>query len=126
MELPWTRGRAAAPDGESTIMASRFQLKSRLTSPAFLLAALGIRRQALGSSGLIGTSLRAHPLRGEFWTLSAWTDEAALREFVGHDPHHTTMARFRPRMKEGVFRFWTTSELAPAGLWDEGVKRITR
>jgi hypothetical protein len=124
MELPWTKGRAVVPDGEATIMASRFQLTSRLTSVPFLLAALGIRRQALGSPGLIGTSLRAHPLRGEFWTLSAWTDEAALREFVGKDPHHTTMARFHPRMKDAVFRFWSSSELAPAGLWTEGVKRV--
>lgn len=126
MELPWSKGTADAADREATIMASRFQLKSAFTSPAFLLAALRIRRQALGSPGLIGVSLRAHPLRGEFWTLSAWADEAALHEFVGKEPHHTTMAGFHSRMQDGIFRFWTTRDLAPAGLWAEGVKRITQ
>ena len=63
-------------------------------------------------------SLRAYPLRGIFWTLSAWTDEAALGAFAGTDPHRTIIENIRPWAKEATFRFWTVSAnaLAPRDL----------
>jgi hypothetical protein len=69
------------------IMGSRFELTSAWRSPGFLAHAMRIWRQARRSPGILGVSLRAHPLRGTFWTLSAWTDEAALQAFARTDPH---------------------------------------
>jgi hypothetical protein len=123
MEIPWsTAGQAA--DGPAFVMGSRFELASAWRSPAFLLHSLRIWRQARRSAGLLGVSLRAYPVAGVFWTLSAWTDEAALRAFAGANPHRTIMKRARPWTKSATFRFWTTDELVPERLWADAQTRI--
>ena len=108
-------------------MGSRFELKSPWRSPAFLLLSLRVWRQARRAPGLLGVSLRAHPVSGVFWTLSAWVDEPSLREFARADPHRTIMKRARPWTKSSTFRFWTVpaGKLTPAPLWADAVARIT-
>jgi hypothetical protein len=124
MELPWTAsGQSAA--GPAFVMGSRFELKSAWRSPVFLMHALRIWRQARRSPGILGVSLRAHPVSGVFWTLSAWTDEAALRTFAGTNPHRTIMKLARPWTKSATFRFWTEDDLVPAQLWQSAVAKIT-
>jgi Domain of unknown function (DUF3291) len=123
------RPQADEEDGAGTVafvMGSRFELRSRWRSPVFLLLAMRVWRQARRSRGLLGVSLRAHPVSGVFWTLSAWTDEASLREFARTDPHRTIMKRARPWTKSSTFRFWTVpaGELAPAPLWADAQRRI--
>jgi hypothetical protein len=73
---------------------------------------------------------RARPLRRTYWTLwtlSAWTDEAALYAFARAEPHRTIMRRVRPWAKTARFRFWSepADKLAPAELWAEAERRIT-
>jgi hypothetical protein len=51
-------------------------------SPAFLGYALRIWLQARRSPGIMGLALRAQPLKATFWTLSAWSSQAALRDFA--------------------------------------------
>lgn len=101
-------------------MASRFELTSAWHSPAFLLGALRIWRQSLRSPGLLGVSLRAFPLRGQYWTLSAWTGEQALRAFMRTDPHGAFMRKARPWMRDATFRFWElpAGELDAKTLWE--------
>jgi hypothetical protein len=72
-------------------------------------------------------TLRAQPLRRTYWTLSAWTDEAALNAFARAEPHRTIMTRVRPWAKTATFRFWAASadELIPARLWPEAERRIS-
>jgi|HubBroStandDraft_2_1064218.scaffolds.fasta_scaffold574011_2 hypothetical protein len=129
MEIPWSasdqrRAGEPAPGEPALIMGSRFELSSAWRSPAFLMHALRIWRQARHSPGILGVSLRAHPVAGIYWTLSAWTDEAALRAFAGTDPHRTIMKRARPWTKSATFRFWTADDLAPSRLWADAVSRI--
>jgi heme-degrading monooxygenase HmoA len=130
MDLPW--GAAGAPpadlDGrDAYVMASRFELASAWRSPAFLVQAMRAWRQARRSPGVLGVSLRAQPMRRAYWTLSAWTDEAALRQFARTEPHRTIMRRVRPWSRTATFRFWTVpaAGLAPAALWAEAERRIT-
>jgi hypothetical protein len=129
MELPWsTNGQNTSGQSNQTavVMGSRFELNSAWRSPAFLWHALRIRRQAHHSAGLLGVSLRAYPVAGVYWTLSAWTSEAALREFAATNPHRTIMKRLRPWTKSATFRFWTTDELVPTRLWSDTEARINR
>lgn len=128
MELPWmSRPQAAAHSQDAVVMGSRFELKSPWRSPAFLLNSMRIWRQARRSPGLLGVSLRAHPVGGVYWTLSAWTDESSLREFARTDPHRTIMKKARPWTKSATFRFWTVpaDKLTPGPLWADAVARIT-
>jgi heme-degrading monooxygenase HmoA len=126
MDLPWGAAGAPSAGGDAYVMASRFELTSAWWSPAFLVQALRVWRQARRSPGVLGVSLRAEPLRRRYWTLSAWTDEAALRAYARTDPHRTVMRRVRPWAKTATFRFWTVpaEELAAPRLWAEAERRI--
>jgi heme-degrading monooxygenase HmoA len=93
----------------------------------FLTLSVRIWRQARRSPGMVGVSLRAFPARKTYWTLSAWADEAALREFARTDPHRTIMKRARPWTRTATFRFWTVAagELKPESLWADAEARIS-
>ncbi|HZR48947.1 MAG TPA: hypothetical protein VFB06_05455 [Streptosporangiaceae bacterium] len=128
MELPWTTGsQQAAAEPAAFVMGSRFELSSAWRSPVFFVHSMRIWRQARRSPGLLGVSLRAHPVSGVFWTLSAWTDEAALRQFARADPHRTIMKLARPWTKSATFRFWSVPSdgLSPKELWRSAEQRIT-
>jgi hypothetical protein len=127
MELPWIASRQAADGKDAFVMGSRFELSSARRSPAFLLQSMRIWRQARRAPGMLGVSLRAHPVSGVFWTLSAWTDETALREFARTDPHRTIMKKARPWTKSATFRFWTVpaDKLTPAALWSDAEARVS-
>ncbi|MCP9276952.1 putative quinol monooxygenase [Mycolicibacterium arenosum] len=130
--LPWTNGRAVADPGSATVpdesaavvMASRFELKAIGDAPAFLLAAMRIRRQMLHSPGNLGVSLIAKPLSRTFFTLSAWRDQADLDAAVPRQPHAQTMRRFHDRMSASQFVFWSSRpcDLPPA--WPDALERL--
>jgi hypothetical protein len=126
MDTPWTTKTPPDAGPDAFVMASRFELKSAWRSPAFLLYAMRILRQTGRSPGLHAVTLRAHPVRGEFWTLSAWTGEDALREFARTDPHRSIMKAARPWMKTATFRFWSVpvATLSPKELWQSAEQRI--
>jgi|GEM_PF-1724921 len=123
MEIPWIASDQPF-DGPALVMGSRFELNSSGRSPAFLKHSLRIWRQARHSPGLLGISLRAYPADAVYWTLSAWTEEKALREFASQDPHRTIMKLAQPWTKTATFRYWTTDDLDPDKLWAQTELRI--
>jgi heme-degrading monooxygenase HmoA len=127
MDLPWSTAGAPSADKNAHVMASKFELTSAWRTPAFMTQAIRAWRQARRSPGVLGVTLRAQPLRRTYWTLSAWTDEAALNAFARAEPHRTIMTRVRPWAKTATFRFWAASadELIPARLWPEAERRIS-
>jgi hypothetical protein len=137
MEIPWTTPATPAtpqvPAGRDiVVLGSRFELISAWRSPAFLGYALRIWLQARRSPGIIGLSLRAHPLRATFWTLSAWSSEESLRDFARADPHRSIVAKVRPWAKTVVLRTWTvpggepgSRALDPTAMWQQAEARIT-
>jgi heme-degrading monooxygenase HmoA len=126
MDLPWSAADTPPAGQDAYVMASRFELTSMWRSPAFLTQAIRAWRQARRSPGVYGVTLRAEPLRRTYWTLSAWTGEAALQEFARTEPHRTIMRRVRPWAKTATFRFWAApaGQLTPGQLWPEAERRI--
>ncbi|MER5602203.1 DUF3291 domain-containing protein [Streptomyces sp. NPDC002265] len=128
--IPWLPGTdrgAAAPEGAAgppLVMASRLELRSLWSVPGFLLLSLVVLRQARRSPGLIGTSLRAEPLRRTFWTLSAWRDQEALNAFDRTGPHARSVRRLRPGTRSSVFVFWSTERDRLPVTWDEARRRL--
>jgi len=123
--LPWTTPPAVTgPDGDVVVMATRLNLAAYRYIPAFMRAAMAVRRQVLRSSGALGVSLDAHPLSRRFYTLSAWHDQPSLDAFVRAAPHRDVMRRFGPRLRNPVFLSWTV----PAGSlpvpWSEARRRL--
>jgi hypothetical protein len=131
MEIPWTAVDQPGAGPDVQVMGSRFELKTAWRSPQFFVYSVRLWRQARRSPGILGVSLRAQPLAGVFWTLSAWTSREALTSFAGTDPHATAMKRIRPWMRESTFRFWsvpadgiTAASFRPADLWAEAQRRV--
>jgi hypothetical protein len=126
MDLPWSAADKPPTDQDAYVMASKFELTSAWRSPAFVAQAIRAWQQARRSPGVFGATLRAQPLRRTYWTLSAWTDKAALDTFARTEPHRTIMRQVRPWAKTATFRFWTVpaDKLTPAELWAEAQRRI--
>lgn len=123
--LPWATGpETPGPGAEVVVMASRFRITSMRHVLPFFLDAMRIHAQARKADGAVGVSLEAHPLRREFFTLSAWRDRAALDAMVRAEPHRSIMKRQRAAMAEGVFRFWTAPAADPP-TWADAKQRLT-
>ncbi|MFD1935971.1 hypothetical protein ACFSKW_31320 [Nonomuraea mangrovi] len=118
---PWVPGPDANHEQPVKVMASRFELRSILHVPGFLVQAMRILLQARRSPGAVGATLKAAPLRRTFWTLSAWTSDEALSTFARSQPHRGIIGAYRTRMAGSTFEFWTAD--GPAG-WDEAHTRL--
>ena len=88
-----------------------------------MLQSIGIQRQLRASRGLIGYSLRARLAVKQFWTLSAWEDEAALLGFVRASPHVEIMTTPAPYMGKTSFVRWKVKGSELPLDWDEALKR---
>lgn len=123
--LPWSTVPDAAPDGNVVVLASRLDLRSLRTVPAFLRMAMKVRKQVLASPGAVGVSLIAEPFAKTFWTLSAWADQASLDMFVASEPHLGVMRRFPPTMTGANFVTWVVSAETLPVAWDEAKRRLS-
>jgi quinol monooxygenase YgiN len=121
--LPWRAFERAAPGQSCLVLLTYLPLDSAGRVPGFLLHTARIAAQLRKSRGLLGYSLRAELQAKRFWTLSAWRDEASLRDFAGARPHAGTMTALAPRMGATRFLRWTLpgSQLPPR--WDDALGR---
>ncbi len=111
-------------DGATEVMASHFVLTSARHTVTMLRSALAVRRAVLAAPGALGVSLVARPLRREYFTLSAWTDRAALDAFVGNPRHREAMRRLGPAMAEARLVFWQPPANAGAPTWAQAHERL--
>lgn len=122
--LPWTKFGAPNDEQSCLVMASHLPLAHRWAIPGFLAATMAIRRQLRTASGLLGYSLDADLVRGEFRTLSAWVDRESLDAFAQTDPHRSKVARIRPRMRPTKFVFWEARGDQLPISWSEARRRL--
>jgi hypothetical protein len=127
--IPWTTLDPAPPDaptptGTVVVMASRFRVRRYRHMLPFLLDSMRVRSQVARAPGAVGMSLVARPLRREFFTLSAWSDRAALDATVTAEPHRSVMRRQRDAMAESRFAFWEADRADLPVSWDEARRRL--
>ena len=120
---PWRSFKRAEPERRYVCLVSYLPLASGRHVPGLLLYAMRITAQLRKSRGLLGYSLRAQLMTKEFWTLSAWEDEASLRDFVRAQPHGRAMTALAPYMGKTRFIRWTItgSEVPPS--WEDALRR---
>jgi Domain of unknown function (DUF3291) len=119
--LPWITVREPVPATEVVMMASRFRVERYMP---FFLDSQRVLAQIRRADGALGVSLVARPLRREFFTLSAWTDRAALDAIVSSEPHRSVMRRQRAAMADSAFTFWTAPATALPLTWEEAEERL--
>jgi hypothetical protein len=73
----------------------------------FFRGVWAVRKQLATADGLVGYTLRAKPLARDYWTLSVWKDEGALREFMRTSPHVQLMTSLKPYMGPTKFVTWS-------------------
>ncbi|MBT2212605.1 MULTISPECIES: DUF3291 domain-containing protein [Actinomadura] len=122
--LPWIPLEKAEPDAEVLVMASRLEVRSLRHVPGFFLASLRLLRQARGSDGAHGVTLKADLLKRTFWTLSAWRDRKAVHAYAAAEPHASTMRGKRAVMRDSTFVFWAVKGSELPLDWPEAQRRI--
>jgi quinol monooxygenase YgiN len=89
------------------VMASPLPLQRITATVRFFRAVSAVRRQLATAEGLISYTLRAKPLARDYWTLSVWEDDTALRQFMRTAPHVQVMTSLKPFMGPTKFVTWT-------------------
>jgi quinol monooxygenase YgiN len=121
---PWRTFGSSAPEQDYVALLSYLPLKSYWRIPVFFFYTAQVVKQLASAAGVLGYSVLAHSLSKQFWTLSAWRNEGALRAFVQHPPHVHVMTALAPYMDKTKFVRWMIkgSELPPR--WDDALSRL--
>jgi hypothetical protein len=120
---PWVTFRQPDQNREYLVLLTALPLTRFRDLGRFLLYTFRIQGQVRQTPGLLGYSLGAQVLKREFWTLSVWGGEAALREFVIEHPHSQVMRALQGKMGETRFVRWHLrgAELPPQ--WEDAFTR---
>jgi hypothetical protein len=121
---PWRTFGSPNPNGDFLALLSYLPLKSFWRVPQFLFYTGQVTRQLAAAHGVLGYSILARPLSKQFWTLSAWGNEAALRAFVQHPPHVRLMTALTPYMGETKFVRWMVKGSQLPLQWDDALRRF--
>jgi heme-degrading monooxygenase HmoA len=122
-KLPWF-GRRRAPGEQVLVFASRFDSRNPLSALALTIYGMWIWLGAVRSPGCIGASLWAKPLRGKYYTLSAWESEAALQAFARSKAHRNGIKALRKAGKvDGVLISWWVDSGAWRPRWKDAIRR---
>src|SRR5438128_10455753 len=123
MDTPWIKFATHDTNREYFALLSFLPLKKYRAIPAFLKFSFQIQKQLGATPGIIGYSLRAKILSRNFWTLSAWTDEKQLMDFVARIPHGQAMKAMMPHMGQTKFTKWKVLGSALPLQWEEAMER---
>ena len=91
---------SSEPEREHVALLSYLPLKSYWRNPVFFFYTAQVVKQLASAEGVLGYSVLARPLSKQFWTLSAWKDDAALRTFVQYPHHVRIMTALAPHVGE--------------------------
>jgi hypothetical protein len=120
---PWRQIASPSRDGEFVAILTYLPLKSYWRVLPFILI-VRVVKQLTSAKGLVGYSFLARPLSKQFWTLSAWKNEDALRAFVQHPPHVRIMTAMTPHMGETKFVRWMVKGSQLPLNWDDALRRF--
>lgn len=119
LRTPWKRGPASESSGPLLVSYTEFTWETSLDIPRIYLAAERLRRECVSLDGAVGVAVYWQPLRGRGGSMSAWTDESALRRFVSLPFHLEIMRRYRNR---GSLRVtdWQADRFVPSEAFAVG------
>jgi quinol monooxygenase YgiN len=123
MDMPWVALDEPVADREYLALLSYLPLKTFRGLPIFFRFAVTVIKQMRAAPGALGFSLRAKVIARNFWTLSAWKDEQALRDFVVKLPHIEAMKALNPYMGPTNFTQWKVTGAALPLRWEDAMRR---
>jgi hypothetical protein len=126
MDSPWIKFATPDTNREYFALLSYLPLNKYRAILPFLNFSFQIQKQLRSTSGIIGYSLRAKLLSRNFWTLSAWENEQALKDFVVKLPHGDAMKAMTPHMGQTKFTQWKVVGSGLPLCWEEALGRFLR
>lgn len=108
--------------GGAVVAVTRLRLRSRGVLPAFALAAWAAARQAVRAPGFLGGRL-LWDAGWTFWTLTAWSGEAAMRRYRSSGAHGRILPLLARWCDEAAFAHWHHGGAELPG-WDEAAARL--
>ena len=124
MKSPWKELSMLEPGTEYLVLASSIPPKSMSSTWKLFRGSRVVRRQLLGTDGVLGFSMLAEPVRKNYETLSVWRDTAALDAFAVVHPHQQLMRELAPAMGATKFVRWTISGADGVPSWSEALERL--
>jgi hypothetical protein len=106
------------------ISITRLRVRSWRFMPGFMLYALRSSKQATSARGNLKAKVHNDRQR-TFWTATSWTDEAAMRAFIGSGPHAPAMRKLLHWCDEASVVHWT-QESAECPSWEVAYHRMVK
>jgi heme-degrading monooxygenase HmoA len=123
-KLPWL-GRRRVQLGEVLVFGSRFDNRNLSSALVLLVYGPWIWLTAVRTPGCVGASLWAKPLRGRYYTFSAWENEEALRKFASTRAHRVGIKMLRKVGNvDGVLISWWEGGTEWRPRWRAAMKRL--
>lgn len=121
--LPWQAGPEADTTGPVLVSLTDFTMRSLRFLPEIATTGIRLSLGWYGIPGAVGVSQWADLVHRRTGSLSVWTDEAALRRWVGLPLHIRTIRRNRDR---GTLRTmtWSTDTVDRTALRAEAARRL--
>jgi quinol monooxygenase YgiN len=104
------------------VSVTRLRLRAWRYFPGFLVRAARSQMQARKSSGCIDAQTR-RTAGNVFWTITVWSDEAAMKSFRNSGAHQRAMRTLSETCSEASYAHWT-QESAQTPSWEQGHARL--
>jgi hypothetical protein len=91
------------------LSVTRLHLRSLRFLPSFMLYTWGVTRQLRSSAGFLQARF-ANELPYAFWTMTAWTDLAAMHRFRDEGSHRGVMKKLLNWCDEASFTHWESAD----------------
>lgn len=104
------------------VSVTRLRVRLLRDLPAFLWQTFLAQRQVLRAPGFCGGRLLIDRRR-TFWTLTAWQDERAMKEFRGSAAHAKVMPRLAEWCDEAAYAHWTSNGVSVSD-WREAYEHL--
>lgn len=121
---PWTTTTDLAADTTCTVIASRLPLRSRRSLPALLAHTWRARRALAIAPGLAGYRLGTELRRPALWTVSAWSNRAAIVRFDHSEMHRRAKRELGPVLLPPTFVVWNCPVSELPVTWTEVRRRV--
>lgn len=126
MKSRWKTIAPLEPTAEYLVLASSIPPKSLRSTPQLFNGSRAVRRQLLGTDGVMGFAMLAEPLRRHYATLSVWRDAQSLDAFGRSHPHDELMAELEGSMAPTTFVRWTIAGTEPLPTWNDALERLRK
>ena len=124
LEREWTQVLAPDPDASYRAILTYYPLKAGQRTSRVLSYVRLVQRRLDRTEGLIGYAFRANFYRQQLWTLSIWTDQASLREFMDDVIHQQASEDLSSYIERAEIRQWEVLGRDVPPSWEDALAHL--